>query len=92
MAAITGNQVTVDATVGGVAIIAADQTQARDVVIKNNDGTATNTVILGPSGVTTTTGYVLAGGASINFRLKAGQSLYGIRGTANSVVVTYIAN
>lgn len=90
MPAITGNQVTVDATVGGVEIVPA-ATYGRTVVLRNDNATAGNTAILGPSGVTTTTGYTLAGGANVTVTLKAGQSIYGIRGTANSVVVSYVA-
>lgn len=90
MPAITGNQVTVDATVGGVEIVPA-ATYGRTVVLRNDNSTATNTAIISASGVTTTTGYTLAGGASVTLTLKPGQSVYGIRGTANSVVVSYIA-
>jgi hypothetical protein len=88
--ALTGGQVTCDATVGGVAIVAAVN-DGLTVNLRNNDATATNTVVLGPSGVTTTTGYTLPGGSSILIALKPGEALFGIRGTANSVVVSYLA-
>lgn len=88
--ALTGNQVTCDATAGGVLILTAGN-DGLTVNVRNNDATATNTVVLGPSGVTTSTGYTLPGGSSIQVRMKPGESLYGIRGTANSVVVSYLA-
>lgn len=90
MPAITAGQTTVDATVGGVEIVAAAN-YGRTVHIRNNDTTATNTAVLGPSGVATGTGYILPGGSTMNITLKAGQSIYGIRGTANSVVVSYVS-
>lgn len=87
--AIVAGQVTVDATVGGVLIYTA--TDNTVLTINNTDATAANTVVLGPSGVTTTTGYILAGNAGTQIWVGAGQTLYGIRGTANSVVVSFVA-
>jgi hypothetical protein len=84
--AITAAQITVDGTSGGVALAAASDS-ARTITVKNTDATATNTAVLGPSGVAAGTGFALAGGATETFQLKQGDELYAIRGTANSVVV-----
>jgi hypothetical protein len=83
--AITAAQVTVDGTAGGVALNTASPS-GMHLVIRNDNATATNTAVLGPSGVTSSTGYALAGGSSVTVELGPGEVLYGIRGTANSVV------
>lgn len=85
--AITAAQVTVDGTSGGVALNTASNS-GQKLVIKNTDATATNTAVLGPSGVAAGTGFALAGaGATVTVELAPGEVLFGIRGTANSVVV-----
>ena len=88
--AINAGQVTVDATSGGVLIYTA--THYVKVSVSNTNATATNTVVLGASGVTTTTGHVVNGGQSITVDLAPNEALYGIRGTANSVVVSWLAS
>lgn len=77
------------ATVSTVAVAlgsAETDSQAGSVIkIKNVD--ATNTVNLGDSSVTATTGYTLAAGATETFTLNSGESLYAIRtGTADVIL------
>lgn len=80
--AITAAQVSVDATVGGVALNTAS-TSGQKIVVKNSH--ATDAVILGPSGVTTTTGLSLAAGATVTVELGPGEVLYGIRSGSNTI-------
>jgi len=83
--AVTAGQVTVDATVGGVALNTASSGQR--LIVTNTNTTATNTAVLGPPGVAVGTGYVLNGGATLTVDLAPGEVLHAIRGTATSVVV-----
>lgn len=84
--ALTAGQVTVDGTSGGVALNTASN-GGQKLVIKNTDATATNTAVLGPPGVSSSTGFALAGGSTVTVELLPGEVLNGIRGTANSVSV-----
>lgn len=88
--AITAAQVTVDGTSGGVALNTASNSGQR-LYLRNGDATATNTAVLGPSGVAAGTGYILPGaGGTVVIQLGPGEVLFGIRGTANNVVVSVV--
>lgn len=58
---------------------------AGSTVLVYNNGTAT--VCVGPSGVSTSTGFRLAAGASVSLDLNPGESLYGIGAAAWSADV-----
>ena len=75
----TVSAVSVDNTVGGTAIVAADAT-TKSVVIYNN-GTAT--IYLGPSGVLATTGLPLTAGSSFR-ESNINIALYGITAGATT--------
>jgi hypothetical protein len=65
---------------------------ALPVIFKNTD--STNTIWLGNSAVTTSTGYPLAAGASLPFQFLSteAQSLYGCTSGSLSVTVAWLAS
>lgn len=71
---ISASRVTVDTTAGGVAI-ASSISGGRSIVVRHR---GTNPVYLGPSGVTTATGFQLNAGDAVQFDLSGGDSLFGI--------------
>jgi hypothetical protein len=54
-------------------------------VVRNSD--ATNSVSLGPSGVTAGTGYGLAAGAVVTIDVSSGEQVYAIRDGGANVVI-----
>lgn len=58
---------------------------ASRIRIKNTH--ATNTLFLGPAGVTTATGYVLAVNETVEFELRGDDALYGIAVAASTASV-----
>ncbi len=84
--AVVGSRTTVDSTSGGTVLPTGSAgVSGAKMVIKNSD--STDTVALGPPGVTWATGFLLATSATINIDLAAGDILHGICDTAKSVVV-----
>ena len=64
-------------------LIASSDADGSSVAVTN---TSSETVYLGPSGVTTSNGYPLAQNAAIGIELQASEKLYGIVGTGTSTV------
>ena len=92
--AVTSGQKAIDTTVGGTLIVAAPnatygQEQGgyllsnRDIALSNSSGAI---VYLGPSGVTTTTGYPLAASGTLKIQLHIDEALYGIVASTGSTV------
>ncbi len=83
---VVGSQTTVDDTAGGTVLHTGIAGRSgTKMVIKNAD--ATDTVALGPPGVTFASGFTLGTGATINIDLSYGEILHGICDTAKTVVV-----
>jgi hypothetical protein len=85
--AVTASRVTVSSTAVALNAIGTGGNSLR---ITNTDATATNTVDLGPAGVTAGAGLPLAGGATITVEVDPGDSLYAIRSTATDVVLAIL--
>lgn len=68
---------------------AATNGQSYEILIKNTDGT--NPVYLGPTGVTSATGYKLSAGESLGMSLAFGEKVFA-RATGASVVVTTLGS
>ncbi len=84
--AVVGSRTTVDSTSGGTVLHTGSAgVSGAKMVIKNSD--STDTVALGPPGVTWASGFLLATEATINIDLAAGDILHGICDAAKSVVV-----
>lgn len=64
---------------------AATVRQSYELLVKNTD--ATNPVYLGPTGVTSSTGYKLSAGEAVGISLAYGEKLFA-RATGGTVVVT----
>ena len=83
---VVGSQTTVDDTAGGTVLHTGDAgVSGTKLVIQNID--ATDTVALGPPGVTFANGFVLGTEATINIDLASGDILHGICAAAKTVVV-----
>ncbi len=83
--AVIGQRVTVDDTVGGTALHTGDAgVSGTRLVVTNRDGT--NSVSLGPSGVTLAAGYELKKAETVKLFLPAGDSLYAISGGSSVIV------
>ena len=76
----------VDETAGGTLLPPGGSLDARRVIaVYNTD--STNAVYVGPSGVTSDTGYPIAAGTEKAFALAANLDLYAIAGAGNTVNV-----
>lgn len=83
--AITTNQ----ATVSTSAVLLYTAANNANVTVSNSNATATNTLSIGPtSGVTAGSGLLVLGGQTVNIRVPAGGTIYGIRGGAADVVAS----
>lgn len=85
--AITAQRITVSNTAVALNPPDSGPVSGGRVRIKNTNTNAADTLILGDSGVTASTGYALAGGESVEMTLGSGDQVYGIRGTAADVNV-----
>lgn len=85
--AITSARVAVAAT--AVALNTASP-QGQTLVITNLDGTSGNGADLGISTVAAGAGFFLAGGATITIAVDAGDVLYAIRTTSNSISLSVL--
>jgi hypothetical protein len=80
--AVTAGQVVVSTT--AAALNGADTgVSGAKVIVKNSH--ATDTLVLGASDVTPSTGFALAAGATLTVELTAGEQLYGIRGASADI-------
>lgn len=68
------NASSVTVTTSATALASADSDQ--DEVLLTNDGAAD--IFVGPSGVTTSTGFPVAAGAVLAITVPAGETVYGI--------------
>lgn len=81
--AVSAAQVSVTTTATALTTAETDSRSGESIAVTNTD--ASVAVYLGPAGVTSSTGYKLAAGASIGVDLDLGETLYGI--TASGTVV-----
>ena len=84
--AAAASRITVDDTAGGTPLATGDlgPSGAR-VVVTNRD--ATNSVDLGPTGLTSGAGYELKAGETVELVLAAGDELYAIAASAATAIV-----
>ena len=84
--AVVGSRIAVDDTAGGAVLHTGSAgVSGTKMVIQNID--ATDTVALGPPGVTFANGFLLGTTSTISIELAEGDILHGICDTAKSVVV-----
>jgi hypothetical protein len=86
--AVTAARVTVSTTAVALIPAEADTASGTTVTLQNQD--ATNTVSLGPSGVTAGNGYRLQTGAVLTLKVPAGEQIFAIRDGAADVVVSVL--
>ena len=81
---IAAERVTVDTTSGGVLIAQGPSVSKSHRLNVRNRGSVA--VYVGPSGVTSSTGYQLDPGEQIGLELAAGETLYGITASSSAAV------
>ena len=81
--------VTVDSTAGGTALYSTSNLVGREAIAIKNNGAVT--LYLGPSGVTSTTGYPLAAGESLVIELGPDVTIYGIAASSCNVRILEVA-
>ena len=81
---VTAGQVTVDTTAGGTVVYNNTTANPKRVIL--NVASGGQTVFLGPSGVTTTTGLALAAGDTVTIDLRGNDVVYGIVAATTQVV------
>lgn len=74
--ALTSNQITV---AGTETALNTTSSSRREITIRN--GHATDPLFIGPTGLSTSTGFSLAAGASVTVKLPPDTVIYGIRGS-----------
>lgn len=83
--AVSSERVTVTDTATALIGAESDTVSGGQILVRNRS--ATDSVDLGDSSVTSTGGYELAAGNTVELRLSAGDRLYGIAAAAGSVRV-----
>jgi hypothetical protein len=81
--AVTAAQVVVSSSAVALNPAEADTTSGSRLVIRNSH--ATDALVLGPSGVTPSTGFGLAAGGVIVVEVPSGEQIFAIRGAAADV-------
>jgi hypothetical protein len=84
---------TVTATPVRLDIASGDNIAGKRLVIKNTNATATNTISLGGSNVSTSNGFQVAGGAQVDIPVSDNEQLWAVRdGAADPVIhVLYLS-
>jgi hypothetical protein len=85
--AISAERITVSTVALALNPAETDSVSGGRGIVRNTNTAAADTLSLGDSSVAAATGYLLAGGSSIELQLGSGDRLFGVRATTADVVV-----